>query len=199
MEYLYNDHSALQFGLFILSYFIGAIPFGLVLTKLAGRDDIRKSGSGNIGATNVLRTSGKFLGLLTLLLDGAKGAAMVLLSSKLSNSYDAQILIGLAAILGHIFSPWLKFKGGKGVATALGVYLALSWQFGLILCLIWLLSLAIFRISAVSALTAFILSPFIIYFWMYNLHLLFLVSAVCVIIVIRHKDNIQKLLKKKSA
>ncbi|MDP6405580.1 MAG: glycerol-3-phosphate acyltransferase, partial [Alphaproteobacteria bacterium] len=118
-----------------LGYLLGAIPFGLVLTRLAGLGDIRAIGSGNIGATNVLRTGNKALALATLLLDGGKGAAAVLLGTLYGP--DIAVLAGTGAFLGHLFPVWLKFKGGKGVATALGILLAIAWPVGILACLTW--------------------------------------------------------------
>src|ERR1700735_4540566 len=117
-------------------YLLGSIPFGLLLTKAAGLGDIRGIGSGNIGATNVLRTGNKALAAVTLLLDGLKGAAAVLIPWMLAGR-DVALLAGLAAVLGHLFPIWLRFKGGKGVATGLGVLIAASWPIGLAACAVW--------------------------------------------------------------
>jgi glycerol-3-phosphate acyltransferase PlsY len=138
-------------------YLLGSIPFGLVLTRLAGLGDIRKIGSGNIGATNVLRTGNKPLALAVLLLDSGKGAAAVLLGS-LAGEQEA-VAAGVGAVLGHLFPVWLGFKGGKGVATTLGTLLALSWPVGLIACATWLLVALVFRISSLAALTAMAAAP----------------------------------------
>ena len=138
-------------------YLLGSVPFGLVLTRLAGLGDIRKIGSGNIGATNVLRTGNKPLALAVLLLDSGKGAAAVLLAAQLSEG--AALAAGLGAVLGHLFPVWLGFKGGKGVATTLGTLLALAWPVGLIACGVWLLVALIFRISSAAALTAIATTP----------------------------------------
>jgi len=135
-------------------YLLGSIPFGLVLTRLAGYGDIRTIGSGNIGATNVLRTGNKPLALATLLLDSGKGAIATLLAWVLAGP-SAAVLAAGGSMLGHSFPVWLGFKGGKGVATALGVLLAISWPVGLVACLTWLLTALVFRISSLAALTAF--------------------------------------------
>ena len=139
-------------------YLFGSVPFGLVLTRLAGFGDIRQIGSGNIGATNVLRTGSKPLAAATVLLDGGKGAIAALLAALLS-SRDASIAAGVAAVFGHMFPLWLRFKGGKAVATSLGTFLALSWPVGVSCCLIWLVTAAVFRISSLSGLAAIAMAP----------------------------------------
>jgi glycerol-3-phosphate acyltransferase PlsY len=136
-----------------LGYLLGSIPFGLLLTRAAGLGDIREIGSGNIGATNVLRTGNKAVAAATLALDALKGAAAVIVSTMLFGPI-APLAAGLGAVLGHCFPVWLKFKGGKGVATTLGSLLALSWPFGIAACLLWLLFAVLFRISSLSALLA---------------------------------------------
>jgi glycerol-3-phosphate acyltransferase PlsY len=137
----------------LAGYLLGSIPFGLLLTRLAGLGDIRKIGSGNIGATNVLRTGNKGLALATLLLDGGKGAAAVLVANALYGP-DMAIMAGGGAMLGHLFPIWLRFKGGKGVATTLGILLALNWIVGVLACLTWLVVAVLFRYSSLSALVA---------------------------------------------
>src|SRR5688572_17836616 len=138
---------------FAFGYLLGSIPFGVVLTRLAGLGDIRKVGSGNIGATNVLRTGHKGLALATLLLDAAKGAVALLLVVRFYTE-DMALAAGLGALVGHIFPIWLGFKGGKGVATALGLLLAAAWPIGALACLTWLAVAAIFRFSSLAALAA---------------------------------------------
>src|SRR5487761_2275408 len=138
-----------------LGYLLGAIPFGLLLTRIAGLGDIRGIGSGNIGATNVLRTGRKGLAAATLLLDGLKGAAAVLIARTLLHDQDIALFAGLAAVLGHLFPLWLGFKGGKGVATGLGVLIAAAWPIGLAACAVWLLVAATARLSSLAALAAF--------------------------------------------
>ncbi|MBA83405.1 glycerol-3-phosphate 1-O-acyltransferase PlsY [Thalassobius sp. S69A] len=137
----------------VIGYGLGAIPFGMVLAKLMGLGNLRTIGSGNIGATNVLRTGNKLAAFLTLLLDGGKGAAAVLLARALAAEDAAQIAGGMA-FLGHCFPVWLKFKGGKGVATFLGLLLGLAWPVGLAACATWLVTALLVRISSFSALMA---------------------------------------------
>jgi glycerol-3-phosphate acyltransferase PlsY len=145
------------FIVFLTCYLLGSIPFGLLLTKAAGLGDIRSIGSGNIGATNVLRAGSRKLAAATLFLDGLKGAAAVLLAQHFA---QAPIAGGLAAFLGHLFPVWLQFKGGKGVATGLGVFLGGCFPLGLIACAAWLLAAFALRFSSVAALTAFAVAPF---------------------------------------
>src|SRR6185436_4969804 len=130
----------------ILGYLLGSIPFGLLLTKMAGLGDIRAIGSGNIGATNVLRTGRKDLALATLLLDGGKGAVAVLIARLFAE--DLTVIAGAAAILGHLFPVWLKFKGGKGVATTLGTLIAINWMVGIGACIVWFVMAVLFRYSS---------------------------------------------------
>ena len=137
----------------LLGYLLGSIPFGVLVTRLFGLGDLRKIGSGNIGATNVLRTGNKGAALATLVLDGGKGAVAVLIARCVAGE-DAAQLAGLTAFLGHHFPVWLKFKGGKGVATFLGTLLALAWPVGLAACLTWLATAVVSRISSLSALVA---------------------------------------------
>jgi glycerol-3-phosphate acyltransferase PlsY len=173
-------------------YLLGSIPFGLVLCLIAGYGDIRKIGSGNIGATNVLRTGNKALAALTLILDSSKGAIAVLLAGWLGDTH-AMFGAALGAVLGHNFPVWLKFKGGKGVATTLGTFLALSWPVGLACCATWLVSALITRISSLSALIALALAPIYVA-WFGNPHMIYLVGLISLIGWIRHKDNITRLL-----
>jgi len=141
-----------------LGYLLGSIPFGLVLTRLIGLGNLREIGSGNIGATNVLRTGNKAAAALTLLLDGGKGAAAVLVARSLAGE-DAAQLAGLAAFAGHCYPVWLRFQGGKGVATFLGLLLALAWPVGIAACLTWLATALMLRISSLAALVAAVLAP----------------------------------------
>lgn len=142
----------------VIGYGLGSVPFGMVVTRLFGLGNLREIGSGNIGTTNVLRTGSKAAAALTLLLDGGKGAAAVLLARFLAGE-DAAQLAGLAAFLGHCFPVWLGFKGGKGVATFLGLMLALAWPVGVACCLSWLTTAVICRISSLSALVAAAAAP----------------------------------------
>jgi glycerol-3-phosphate acyltransferase PlsY len=178
----------------LLAYLLGTIPFGLLLSKLAGYGDIRKVGSGNIGATNVLRTGNKKLALLTLLLDGAKGAAAVLIAQSLyPENSPLPALAGFCALLGHTFPVWLKFKGGKGVATGLGIWLALNPPLGIIACAVWAGVFYKTRYSSLSALTAFAVLP-LLAFVMAGVPQGLLSTAISGLIVWRHKDNIKRLL-----
>ncbi|MAG97379.1 MAG: acyl-phosphate glycerol 3-phosphate acyltransferase [Rhodospirillaceae bacterium] len=175
-----------------LGYLLGAIPFGLVLTRLAGLGDIRAIGSGNIGATNVLRTGNKALALATLLLDGGKGAAAVLLGTLYGP--DIAVLAGTGAFLGHLFPVWLKFKGGKGVATALGILLAIAWPVGILACLTWLATAAIFRFSSLAALVAAALAPVYAYF-LADMQRVEFSAFLALLIFVRHHANIRRLVK----
>lgn len=178
-------------------YFFGSVPFGLIFSKLLGHGDLRKSGSGNIGATNALRTGGKLVGALTLIFDALKGVAAIFVARHFCDDYLLQIYVGFAAILGHVFPVWLNFHGGKGVATSLAVVVILNWYVGLLSCVVWLLTLIITRISAVSALVSFVLIPVVTYFMTYDNRLVIMTSAIAVLIVVRHISNIKKLLAKK--
>ncbi|HST76781.1 MAG TPA: glycerol-3-phosphate acyltransferase, partial [Acetobacteraceae bacterium] len=137
----------------VFGYILGSIPFGLLLTKAAGLGDIRAVGSGNIGATNVLRTGKRGLAAATLILDAAKGAVAVLIAAALGGPI-AGLWAGLGAVLGHLFPVWLGFRGGKGVATALGVLIAAAWPVGLVACAAWLAAAAVLRISSAASLIA---------------------------------------------
>lgn len=180
-------------ALAVASYLLGSIPFGLVLTKLAGLGDIRAIGSGNIGATNVLRTGKKGLAAATLLLDGGKGAAAVLLARWLVADELAPLIAGVLAFLGHLYPVWLGFKGGKGVATAIGLWLALAWPVGVGACLLWLLTAFLGRRSSLAALVAIGLTPVlagVIASVSYALAAL----PVTLLVFWRHRGNIERLL-----
>lgn len=186
----------------VAGYLLGSIPFGVIATRLGGMGDIRTVGSGNIGATNVLRTGRKDLALITLLGDGAKGAAAVLLARWwfASAGHDAAETLacigGGAAFLGHLFPVWLKFKGGKGVATFLGVWLAAGWPVGLLLALTWLVVAFLFRLSSLAALTAAVLSPlFVLATDQGPAAKVWLAVFMAVLILVRHHENIARLLK----
>lgn len=172
-------------------YLLGSIPFGLLLTRVSGVGDIRKVGSGNIGATNVLRTGRKGLAAATLLLDGGKGAVAALLAHFLAGT-DAGLLAALGAVLGHNFPVWLGFKGGKGVATTLGVLLAVAWPVGLGACLTWLGTALLFRYSSLAALVAFALSPVYAWFLATPAHAA-LAAALAALGIARHHANIRRL------
>ncbi|MBZ3695035.1 glycerol-3-phosphate 1-O-acyltransferase PlsY [Phyllobacterium calauticae] len=186
-----NGQAGYLFAALVLGYLLGSIPFGLILTRLAGLGDVRSIGSGNIGATNVLRTGNKKLAAATLLLDMFKGTAAVLIAGAISP--QAAIVAGLGAFLGHIFPVWLKFKGGKGVATYLGVLLGLVWQVALIFAAIWLIIAYATRYSSLSALIAAVATPIILYVMGYHaIALLFLILTV--VVFIKHRANIERLL-----
>jgi len=176
----------------LLGYLLGAIPFGLLLTRAAGLGDIRAIGSGNIGATNVLRTGRKGLAAATLLLDGLKGAAAVLLALWLAG-HDAALWAGLGAVLGHLFPVWLRFKGGKGVATSYGVLIAAAWPVGLAAGAIWLIVAKLARISSLAALASFAAAPFLAAL-LADSGVVKLALAIAVLVFIRHHANIRRLL-----
>jgi glycerol-3-phosphate acyltransferase PlsY len=175
----------------VFGYLLGSIPFGLVLTRAAGLGDVRSIGSGNIGATNVLRTGNKGLAAATLVLDAMKGTAAVLVAAHYGT--EAAIAAGLGAFLGHLFPVWLRFKGGKGVATYIGVLFGLMWQAALLFLAIWIAVAVAFRYSSLSALTACVLTPIVLWFWgRPDLAILFAVLSV--IVFIKHRANISRLL-----
>jgi glycerol-3-phosphate acyltransferase PlsY len=177
---------------FLLSYLVGSIPFGLLVTRALGLGDVRKIGSGNIGATNVLRTGNKAAAAATLILDAAKGAVPVLLARAYLDEPAAQIA-GLGAFLGHLFPVWLKFKGGKGVATFLGVVLALAWPVGLIACATWLLVAATARISSLSALVAAAMTP--VWLWLLGpREAAWLGAVLAALVLLRHHANIRRMI-----
>jgi len=177
-----------------LGYLLGSIPFGVIITRLAGVGDLRKVGSGNIGATNVLRTGRKDLALLTLLGDGGKGAVAVLISHKLFG-HDADVLAGGAAFVGHLYPVWLGFKGGKGVATFFGVMIAAAWPVGLLAGATWIGVFALTRISSLSALVAAVLVIPIALLLHQREAILVLAFFMMVLIYLRHHANISRLLK----
>lgn len=172
-------------------YLLGSIPFGLLLARLGGLGDIRKVGSGNIGTTNVLRAGRKDLAAATLLLDGGKGAAAVLLAGFWGP--DAQLVAAFGAVLGHLFPVWLRFKGGKGVATTLGVLLAIAWPVGLAACATWLLVAAVFRYSSLAALISVAASPLYVWLFTRDLQVVELAAILALLIWARHHANIRRL------
>ena len=175
----------------VLGYLLGAIPFGVLVTRAMGLGDLRKIGSGNIGATNVLRTGNRGAALATLLLDGGKGAVAVVIARALV-AEDAAQLAGLAAFLGHLFPVWLGFKGGKGVATFLGTLLALAWPVGIAACLTWFVTAVISRISSLSALVAAALAAI----WAGLLghgDMLVLVVILATLVFYKHLPNIERI------
>ncbi|MBE2276952.1 MAG: glycerol-3-phosphate 1-O-acyltransferase PlsY [Rhodobacteraceae bacterium] len=176
----------------VLSYLLGSIPFGVILTRMLGLGDLRRIGSGNIGATNVLRTGNKAAALATLLLDGAKGAVAVLVARAMTGAEDAAQVAALAAFLGHLFPIWLGFRGGKGVATFLGTLLALSWPVGLACCLTWLAAAVLTRMSSAAALIAAAsASAWLVVFQ--EGQMLFLVVILTVLVYIRHAANLARI------
>lgn len=175
----------------ILAYFIGSLPFGLLLTRLAGLGDIRNIGSGNIGATNVMRTGQKGLALITLLLDAGKGAFAIWIAAMVKP--DIAPYAGLVAVLGHCFPAWLKFKGGKGVATSLGVLAMLSGAVTLMTLSVWLLVFATYRVSSVAALVSAMLAPFFAYA-LADTTTLWVTLALSLLLIIRHVPNIKRLI-----
>jgi len=184
-----------------LGYLLGSIPFGLVLTRLAGMGDIRTIGSGNIGATNVLRTGNKPLAFATLVLDSGKGAIAVGLTYLLLEASVAPVAAlwaGFGAVIGHNFPIWLRFKGGKGVATTLGVLIACAWPVGIAACLSWLVAALAFRMSSVAAIVSLGAAPF--FAW----HLIpapltgpmtGLAAALAILSIVRHRANVARVLK----
>lgn len=175
----------------VVGYLLGTIPFGLVLTRLAGLGDVRAIGSGNIGATNVLRTGNKGLAAATLLLDGGKGAVAVLVFAHWGP--DPALLAGLFAVVGHNFPVWLKFKGGKGVATTLGTLLAFSWPVGGAMCLTWLAIALASRYSSLAALVALAAGPGFA-FWFADHRAVVLAALLGLLGIARHHANIRRLL-----
>ena len=176
----------------LIGYLAGSIPFALILTRRAGLGDIRTKGSGNIGATNVLRYGGRTLALWTLVLDAAKGAVPVLLAGEFGP--DMAVVAGGGAFLGHLFPVWLRFRGGKGVATGLGVLLALSWPVGLLACATWLITALVFRFSSLAGLAAFAAAP--VYAWFLADRQRFEFALfLAVLVFFRHYKNIGRLVQ----
>jgi len=175
----------------LIGYLLGAIPFGFLLTRAAGLGDVRSIGSGNIGATNVLRTGNKGLAALTLLLDALKGTLAVWIASHWG--LNAALLAGLGALLGHSFPAWLGFKGGKGVATYLGVLVALSWEGAVVFAVVWLAIAFTTRYSSLAALVAMVSVPAFLYLFGHDrVALLFIVMSA--IAIARHHTNIRRLM-----
>src|ERR1700722_8414201 len=177
---------------FILGYLLGSIPFGLILTRLAGTADIRSIGSGNIGATNVLRTGRKGLAAATLTCDMLKGTLAVLIAGYFGGP-DAAMLAALGSFLGHLFPVWLKFKGGKGVAVYIGVLIGLFWPAAVLFCLVWLGIAATTRYSSVVALVASVVSPIFLW-WLGHITLASLFAALTLLLFYMHRANIARLL-----
>lgn len=177
----------------LLGYLIGSIPFGLLLTKAAGMGDVRSIGSGNIGATNVLRTGNKGLAVATLVLDLAKGLAPVVIAGQLWGEIAMAFAAG-AAVLGHCFPVWLGFKGGKGVATNAGVSFGLAWPIGLAYAFVWLSVLAIFRVSSLAGMAAVVAAAAAAPLFGYP-QFFPVLAAIAVVIIYLHRANITRLMK----
>ncbi len=175
----------------ILGYLLGSIPFGLVLTKLAGTEDLRSIGSGNIGATNVLRTGHKGLAAATLLGDALKGTLAVVLAGYYGGP-DAAMLAALGAFLGHLFPVWLKFRGGKGVAVYIGILIGLFWPAAIVFCVIWLTTAIVTRYSSLAALVASVVTPIFLW-WFGHLALASLFAVLTLLLFYMHRENIRRL------
>jgi glycerol-3-phosphate acyltransferase PlsY len=194
---IWQTAPALLLGAAIIGYLLGSIPFGLVLTRFAGLGDVRSIGSGNIGATNVLRTGNKKLAAATLLLDALKGTAAVLIANALFG-FEASLVAGFFAFLGHLYPVWIGFKGGKGVATYLGVILAVAPWMMLAFAAIWLVVAFLTRISSLSALVAMLVIPLAL--WIVGPEkTALLVTILSVISWWKHKENIKRLLQGKES
>ncbi|MFQ0814183.1 glycerol-3-phosphate acyltransferase [Brucella anthropi] len=178
--------AALVFG-----YFLGSIPFGLILTRLAGLGDVRSIGSGNIGATNVLRTGNKKIAAATLICDALKGTIAVLIAARFGP--DAAIGSGFGAFIGHLFPVWIGFKGGKGVATYLGVLIGLAWPGALVFAAVWIVTALLTRYSSLAALIASVIVPIALYA-RGSTAIAILFAVMTVIVIIKHKANIMRLL-----
>jgi acyl phosphate:glycerol-3-phosphate acyltransferase len=176
---------------FILGYLLGSIPFGLILTRLAGTPDLRSIGSGNIGATNVLRTGRKGLAAATLICDALKGTLAVLIAGYFGGP-DAAMLAALGAFLGHLFPVWLGFKGGKGVAVYIGVLIGLFWPAAVLFCVLWVVIAVITRYSSLSALVASLITPIFLW-WFGHLTLALLFAALTLLLFYMHRANIARL------
>lgn len=183
-----------------LGYVLGSVPFGLILTRVAGLGDVRNIGSGNIGATNVLRTGHKGLAALTLVLDALKGTAAVLLAHRFGAEHGiailASLLAGLGAFLGHLFPVWLNFKGGKGVATYIGVLLGAYWPAALVFCAIWLIAAVVSRYSSLSALLASVVTP-VVADMLGERPVAVLAAIMTLFLLWKHRANIERLMRGK--
>jgi len=185
--------------LFAVVYFIGSIPFAYILTKFFGLGDIRNIGSGNIGATNVLRTGNKILALIVLFLDILKGfiPLMILKNYLLQSSSELVIYtLGSFVILGHLFPIWLKFRGGKGVATYIGYIFSVDYVLGLIYIFLWLIIAFISKFSSLASIISLSILPFVMYLKLTNINVILLFSLISIIIIIKHYSNILRLFNK---
>ena len=185
------EASILTFSVIFFSYLLGSIPFGILVSKVFGLGNLRDIGSGNIGATNVLRTGNKLAALITLILDGLKGVLVVVVARFISE--DAAITASIFVIIGHIYPVWLRFSGGKGVATFIGAILALSFVTGLLVCFIWIIIALIFRYSSLSAIVSSASAPIGIFLF-YDNEALVVTLFMTILIWYRHKDNIRRLI-----
>ena len=180
----------------IIAYLAGSIPFGLILVNITGAGNLREIGSGNIGATNVLRTGHKNIAIATLILDCGKGGVTVIVAQ--SHGLDLAVIAGVCSVVGHIFPIWLKFRGGKGVATVLGVLLAIAWQVGLTAVATWLIIAAIFRYSSLAAILALTLST--VYAWyLPDTNVSIMTTLIAGLSILRHKENMWRLIKGKES
>jgi glycerol-3-phosphate acyltransferase PlsY len=175
----------------MVGYLFGSIPFGLILTRAAGTQDLRSIGSGNIGATNVLRTGRKGLAAATLIGDALKGTVAVILAGYFGGP-DAAMAAALGAFLGHLFPVWLKFRGGKGVAVYIGVLIGLFWPAAIVFCVIWLTAAIVTRYSSVSALVASVVTPIFLW-WFGHLALASLFAVLTLLLFYMHRENIRRL------
>ncbi|RYE32541.1 MAG: glycerol-3-phosphate 1-O-acyltransferase PlsY [Hyphomicrobiales bacterium] len=178
----------------VVGYLFGSIPFGIILTKLAGGPDLRSIGSGNIGATNVLRTGNKKLAAATLVGDMLKGTVAVLVGARFLGGPEAALAAGVGAFLGHVFPVWLGFRGGKGVATYLGVLIGVKASIALIFAAVWLGLAYLFRYSSLSALVASVLAPLLLWFWAGMPKAALVMAGLTVLLWIMHRENIARLL-----
>ena len=176
---------------FILGYLLGSIPFGLIFTKLAGTQDLRTIGSGNIGATNVLRTGRKGIAAITLLCDALKGTLAVIIAGYYGGP-NAAMLAALGAFLGHVFPVWLKFKGGKGVAVYIGTLIGLFWPAAAVFCVIWISTALTSRYSSLSALVASVVTPIFVW-WFGHPVLASLFAVLTLLLFYMHRENIRRL------
>ena len=180
----------------IIAYLAGSIPFGLILVNITGAGNLREIGSGNIGATNVLRTGHMNIAIATLILDCSKGGITVIVAQ--SHGLDLAVIAGVCSVVGHIFPIWLKFRGGKGVATVLGVLLAIAWQVGLTAVATWLIIAAIFRYSSLAAILALTLST--VYAWyLPDTNVSIMTTLIAGLSILRHKENMWRLIKGKES
>ena len=201
---IYDESFLIFLSLFLtFGYFVGSIPFGLILAKAYGLGDIRKIGSGNIGATNVLRTGNKKIALMTLLLDGIKGAFAIFITREVFN-YEIltnlindiiffECVVGVAAIIGHCFPIWLKFKGGKGVATGFGIILCFDLLVGILSLITWLLIIKLFKVSSLSALVSYFFIPIFIFLNSPENNIFISSIIISCICFFKHKENIKRL------